>query len=149
MEKYASLIANLLQHSERFLDFWNFQIVISLAMIGFLFSNPAAMNRYQVRLFISLIFIGIAAFSIFSLSVHQQREELLWNALEARINAEKDHYLPEEIAYIDSLKPTSFPIKAGALGLADLVVVGAILVAPAFKSARRPTGELDPHPDHI
>jgi uncharacterized membrane protein len=148
MENYASLIAILLQHSQRFLDFWNLHIVISLAMIGFLFSNPAAMIRRPLRFFVSLVFIGIAAFSIFSLSVHQQREELLWNALEASINAETEHYLPEEIAYIKSLKPTSFPIKAGALVLADLVVVGAILVVPAFKSVKRPTGELDPHPDH-
>ena len=147
MENYASLIAILLQHSQRFLDFWNLHIVISLAMIGFLFSNPAAMIRRPLRFFVSLIFIGIAAFSIFSLSVHQQREELLWNALEASINPETEHYLPEEIAYINSLKPTPFPIKAGALVLADLVVVGAILVVPAFKSVKRPTGELDPHPD--
>ena len=140
MEKYAELISILLQHSQRFLDFWNFQIVISLATLGFLFSNPSVMARRWLRLFLSLLFIGIAAFSIFSLSVHQQREELLWNALETRVSSEAGQYLPEEIAYLDSLKPTPFPIKASALAIADLVVVGAIWVAPALKSGARPGG---------
>jgi hypothetical protein len=140
MEKYAELISILMEHSQRFLDFWNFQIIISLAMLGFIFSNPAAMSRRWIRLAVSLIFIGIAAFSIFSLSVHQVREESLWNALEVRISSEADQYLPEEIAYVDALKPTAFPIKAGALAIADLVVVGAIWAVPVLKNGVRPMG---------
>jgi hypothetical protein len=138
MEKYAELISILMEHSQRFLDFWNFQIIISLAMLGFIFSNPATMARRRIRLAVSLIFIGIAAFSIFSLSVHQVREESLWNALEVRVSSEADQYFLEEIAYLDALKPTAFPIKAGALAIADLVVVGAIWVVPALKSGAQP-----------
>ena len=127
MENYASLIAILLQHSQRFLDFWNLHIVISLAMIGFLFSNPAPMIRRPLRLFVSLIFIGIAAFSIFSLSVHQQREELLWIALEASINAETEHYLPEEIAYITTPNAGSSRTAALPLGKRCVSRIGAIM----------------------
>ena len=45
------------------------------------------MADLRVRLLISFVFIAIAAFSVFSLSAHQQREEKLWTALEARVVA--------------------------------------------------------------
>lgn len=148
MEKYAELISILIEHSQRFMDFWNFQIIISLAMLGFLFSNPTAMAQRQIRLFVSLTFIGIAVFSIFSLSVHQQREELLWRALDARVGAEVTSYIPEEIAYVEALQPTAFPIKAGALAVADLIVVAAIWVVPTLKSKTQPMSEQDSLADH-
>jgi len=130
MEKYAELIAVLLEHSQKFIDFWNLQLVIALGVLGFSFANPQIISKLQVRLIISGIFIAIAAFSIFSLSAHQKRAEMLWTALEARVAAEPIELIPEEAAYIDSLKPTSFSVKAGALVAADAVVVLLIWFTP-------------------
>ena len=73
MEKYAELIAVLLEHSQRFIDFWNLQLVIALGVLGFLLANPEIVSKLQFRLIISGIFIAIAAFSIFSLFTHQKR----------------------------------------------------------------------------
>ena len=130
MEKYAELIAVLLEHSQKFIDFWNLQLVIALGVLGFSFANPQIVSKLQVRSIISGIFIAIAAFSIFSLSAHQKRAEMLWTALEARVAAEPIELIPEEAAYIDSLKPTSFSVKAGALVAADAVVVLLIWFTP-------------------
>lgn len=130
MEKYAELISVLLEHSQRFIDFWNLQLVIALGVLGFSLANPQIVSKLHVRLIISGIFIAIAAFSIFSLSAHQKRAEMLWTALEARVEAEQVQLIPEEMAYIDSLKPTSFNVKAGALVAADAVVVLLIWFTP-------------------
>ena len=35
MEKFGELIAILLEHSQRFIDFWNLQLVIALGVLGF------------------------------------------------------------------------------------------------------------------
>ena len=86
MEQYAELIGVLLEHSQRFTDFWNFQIVISLAVLGFVFTNREIMSSRRMKFLVSLIFVFVAAYSIFSLSVHQRREVMLWNALEARVS---------------------------------------------------------------
>jgi hypothetical protein len=133
MEKYAELISILLQHSQRFMDFWNFQIIVSLAVLGFVFSNGELMSRRRMKILVSLVFVFIAAYSVFSLSVHQQREVGLWTALEARVSAEPAQFTAEEIAYLDSLKPTDFKIKAGALLLANLAVIGAVWLSPKIE----------------
>ena len=133
MEKFAELISILLQHSQRFLDFWNFQIIISLAVLGFIFSNQEVMAKRSIRVLISLVFVFIAGFSIFSLSVHQGREEKLWTALEARVAADSASFTPEETTYLDSLKPTKFATKAGAILFADVFVIAAIWVSPKLR----------------
>ena len=133
MEQYAELIAILLEHSQRFTDFWNFQIVISLAVLGFIFSTPATASNRWMKILLSLVFIFVAAYSVFSLSIHQRREVMLWNALEARVQAEPAQYMPEEVAYLKSLKPTSFNIKGGMLLLANLMVIAAIWINPKFE----------------
>jgi len=79
------------------------------------------------------VFIAIAAFSVFSLASHQERAEKLWTALEARIAAEPSKFIPEEIAYIDSLEPTPFVIKAGAIVAADMMVILAIWFSSKLK----------------
>ena len=132
MEKFGEIIAVLLGHSQRFIDFWNLQIVIAIGVLGFSLANPQVVAHRRVRLLISAIFIAIALFSVFSLSAHQERAEKLWTALEARIVASPGLFLPEEIAYIDSLKPTSFLIKAGAFIVADGVVILVIWFLPNF-----------------
>lgn len=133
MENFSGLIAVLLEHSQRFIDFWNLQLVIALGVLGFSLTNPQIISKMRVRLLISAVFIAIAAFSVFSLSAHQIRAENLWAALEARIAAAPSEYIPEEVAYIDSLKPTAFPIKAGAIVLADLLVILVIWFSPKIK----------------
>jgi hypothetical protein len=133
MEKFAELIAVLLEHSQRFIDFWNLQLVIALGVLGFALANPQVVAKTRVRVLLSAIFIAIAAFSVFSLSAHQERAELLWTALEARVAAAPSEFIPQEVAYIDSLEPTPFPIKAGALVAADVLVVLVIWFSPKLK----------------
>ena len=133
MEKFSGLIAVLLEHSQRFFDIWNLQIVITLGVLGFSLTNQQIISKVRARLLISAVFIAIAAFSVFSISAHQRREEKLWNALEARIVAAPREYIPEEIAYIDSLKPTPFDIKAGTIVAADVLVILVIWYSPKLK----------------
>jgi len=133
MEKYAELIAVLLEHSQRFIDFWNLQLVIALGVVGYSLAIPQIVSELQVRLILSGFFIAIAAFSIFSLSAHQKRAEMLWTALEARVAAEPNELITEEVAYIDSLKPTAFSVKAGALLTADVVIVLLIWFIPKLQ----------------
>jgi hypothetical protein len=134
MEKFAELISILLQHSQRFFDIWNFQILVSLAVLGFVLSNHELISKRLVRLTITLIFLLIAAFSVYTLSVHNQREVLLWTALESRVSTAPDQFTHEEIDYLQSLKPSPFTIKAGALVFADLLVILITWISPNLKS---------------
>ena len=133
MENFAGLISVLLQHSQRFLDFWNFQIVISLGVLGFVLSSQVIISKMRVRILLTTIFVLIALFSVFSLSAHQEREERLWVALESHVAANPGDFLPEDRTYIDSLKPTNFRIKAGAIVAADILVVLVIWFSPKLK----------------
>jgi uncharacterized membrane protein len=134
MENFAGLISVLLEHSsQRFIDFWNLQLVIALGVLGFSLANPEIVSRLRVRVLISLVFVLIAGFGLFSLSAHQERAEKLWAALEARLAAAPGEFIPQEVAYIDSLKPTSFGIKAGAIVAADVLVVLVIWFSPKIK----------------
>ena len=136
MEKFAELINVLLQHSQRFLDFWNLQIIISLAVLGFVFSNQEVASRRFVRVTLTLVFLFIAIFSVYSLSVHQNREEKLFAALESRVMSAPAEFTTQEIEYLQSLKPTRFGIKAGALILADVLIVIAIWISPLSKQKK-------------
>ena len=106
METYAGLISILLQHSQRFFEIWNFQIIVTIAVIGFVLSNEGLAAKDRVRVHITIVFLMIAIFSVYTLSVHQQREVELWNALEARVAAAPGEFLPEEVDYLQALKPT-------------------------------------------
>jgi len=134
MEKFSELISVLLEHSsQRFIDFWNLQLVIALGALGFSLANPEIVSRVRVRVLISLVFVLIAGFGLFSLSSHQERAEKLWTALEARLAAAPGEFIPEEVAYMDSLKPTPFPVKAGAIVAADALVILVIWFSPKIK----------------
>ena len=133
MESFSGLISVLLEHSQRFIDFWNLQLVIALGVLGFSLANPQVASKARVRLLITAIFVLIATFSVFSLSAHQERAEKLWAALEARVAASPTEFMPEEVAYIDSLKPTSFAIKAGAIVAADVLVILVVWFMPKIK----------------
>lgn len=133
MENFSGLINILLEHSQRFIDFWNLQLVIALGVLGFSLTNSNVISKARVRILISAIFIAIAVFSVYSLSSHQEREEKLWTALEARVVAAPGEFIPEEVAYIDSLKPTPFAIKAGAIVAADVLVILIIGFLPKLK----------------
>jgi uncharacterized membrane protein len=133
MEIFSGLISVLLEHSQRFIDFWNLQLVIVLGVLGFSLANTQVVSKTRIRLLVSLVFIAIAAFSVFSLSSHQERAEKLWTALEARVATSPGKFIPEEIAYIDSLKPTPFAVKAGAIIVADMLVILVIWFSPKLK----------------
>ena len=134
MEKFSELISVLLEHSsQRFIDFWNLQLVIALGALGFSLANPEIVSRVRVRVLISLVFVLIAGFGLFSLSAHQERAEKLWTALEARLAAAPGEFIPEEVAYMDSLKPTPFPVKAGAIVAADVLVILVIWFSPKIR----------------
>ena len=133
MDKFSGLISVLLEHSQRFIDFWNLQLVIALGVLGFSLANPQVVSKARVRILLSAIFVAIAAFSVFSLSSHQERAEKLWSALEARVTAAPSEFIPEEVVYIDSLEPTPFGIKAGAIVAADVLVILVIWLMPKLK----------------
>jgi len=134
MEKFSGLISVLLEHSsQRFIDFWNLQLVIALGVLGFSLANPEIVSKVRVRVLISLVFVLIAGFGLFSLSAHQERAEKLWTALEARLAAAPSEFIPEEVAYADSLKPTPFGVKAGAIVAADVLVILVIWFSPKIK----------------
>ena len=134
MEIFSGLFSVLQDHSsQRFIDFWNLQLVIALGVLGFSLANPEIVSKVRVRVLISLVFIAIAAFGLFSLLAHQERAEKLWAALEARVAAAPGEFIPEEVAYIDSLKPTSFGIKGGAILTADVLVILVIWFSPKLK----------------
>ena len=133
MDKFSGLIGVLLEHSQRFIDFWNLQLVIAIGILGFALANPEIVSKARVRLVISAVFLAMAAFSVFSLSVHQYRAELLWTALEERVAASPAEFIPQEVAYLDSLKPTPFGVKAGALLGADVLILLVIWFSPKLK----------------
>ena len=134
MEKFSGLISVLLEHSsQRFIDFWNLQLVIALGVLGFSLANMEIVSKLRVRLLISTVFVLIAGFGLFSLAAHQERAEKLWSALEARVAAAPGEFIPEEVIYIDSLKPTSFAIKGGAILIADVLVILVIWFSPKMK----------------
>ena len=107
-------------------------IVVKM-LLGFSLANPGIVAQRRVRLLISFVFIAIAAFSVFSLSSHQERAEKLWTAMEARVAAAPGEFIPEEVAYIDSLKPTPFAVKAGAIVAADVLVILVIWFSPKLR----------------
>jgi uncharacterized membrane protein len=133
MERFSGLISVLLEHSQRFIDFWNLQLVIALGVLGYSLANSQVVSKMRVRILISAIFVSMAMFSVFSLAAHQARAEKLWTVLEARVAAAPGEFIPEEVMYIDSLKPTSFAIKAGAIVTADALVILVIWYMPKIK----------------
>jgi hypothetical protein len=133
MEQYANLISLLLQHGQRFFEIWNFQVIIAVAVIGFVMSHEGLTAKARVRVNITIVFLMIAIFSVYTESIHHQRETLLWNSLEARVAAAPSQFTPEEVDYLDSLKPTSFVIKAGALVIADLLAIAVTWISPRMR----------------
>ena len=133
MEKYAELISILLQHSQRFLDFWNFQIVITLAALGFIFSTPSVLSRRSIRVFITVIFLFIAVFTSLFLSVHQGREERLYAAIQSHVAAAPTDFTPADMDYIDSLEPTPLAGKAGAIVAANVLIIVSAWISPKMR----------------
>ncbi len=133
MEQYTNSVSLLLQHGQRFFEIWNFQIIIAAAAIGFIMSNEGLAAKNKVRVNITIVFLMIAIFSVYTESIHHQRETLMWKAIEAHVAASPNQFLPEEVNYLDSLKPTLFIIKAGALVVADLLVIAVTWMSPRMR----------------
>ena len=130
MGQYAGLISVLQQHAQRFFEIWNFQIVISVAVLGFVFSKDGIATRDRMRMNITILFMLIAMFSVYTLSVHNEHETLLWYAIQSRVDANPEQFTPAEIQYLDSIKPTPFLLKAVALVMADLLVILITWISP-------------------
>jgi hypothetical protein len=133
MEQYTNSISLLLQHGERFFEIWNFQIIIAVAAVGFIMSHEGLTAKDRVRLNITIVFVLIAIFSVYTLSVHHEREVLLWNAIQSRIDRAANPLTPSEIQYLQALKPTDFLRKAAALVTADLVVIVMTWISPRMR----------------
>jgi hypothetical protein len=133
MEIYTGLINILLQHGQRFFEIWNFQIIIAVAVIGFVMSNEGLGAKDRVRVNITIVFLLIAIFSVYTESVHHQREILLWNALQERVTLTPSRFTPEDRDYLDALKPRPFLIKAGALVFVDLLVIAITWISPRMR----------------
>jgi len=134
MEQYTNSISLLLQHGERFFEIWNFQIIIAVAAVGFIMSHEGLTAKDRVRLNITIVFVLIAIFSVYTLSVHHEREVLLWNAIQSRIGRDSIQLTPAEIQYIESLKPTDFLRNAAALVVADLDVIAITWISPRMRT---------------
>jgi hypothetical protein len=133
MELYVGLISLLVQHGQRFFEIWNFQIVVSVAAVGFILSNEGLMARNRVRVNITVVFLLIAVFSVYTLSVHNEREILLWNAIQSRIGRDSVQLTLSETQYLEVLKPTSFLRKVAALVFADLLVIAITWISPKMR----------------
>jgi hypothetical protein len=133
MEEYTNSIVLLLQHGERFFEIWNFQIIIAVAAVGFIMSHEGLTAKDRIRVNITIVFVLIAIFSVYTLSVHHEREILLWNAIQSRIARDSLSLTPAEIQYIESLKPTDFLRKAAALVAADLIVIVMTWISPRLR----------------
>ncbi len=134
MEDFSGLINLLLQHGQRFFEIWNFQIIIAIAVIGYIFSNEGLVAKNRVRIHITIVFLMIAIFSVYTLSVHHGREVALWNALQAKVAAAPGQFTAEDTAYLGTLKPTSFFLEAGALIIADLLVIAVTWMSPKVRA---------------
>lgn len=130
MDQYAGLISVLQQHAQRFFEIWNFQIVISVAVLGFVLSHEGLVAKDRVRVNITIVFILIAIFSVYTLSIHNEHETLLWKAIQSRVDMNPEKFTSTEIQYLESIKPTSFLRKAIALVLADLLVILITWISP-------------------
>ena len=133
MEQYTNSISLLLQHGQRFFEIWNFQIIIAVAAVGFIMSHEGLTATTRVRVNITIAFVLIAIFSVYTLSVHHEREVLLWKAIQSRIDASSFSLTTEETEYIAALKPTDFLRKAAALVAADLLVIAITWISPRMR----------------
>ena len=133
MEQFSGLISILLEHSQRFFDLWNFQIVLSGAAVGFVLSNQGLIARNWVQMNLTILFIVIAVFGIYTLSIHNQREILLWDAIQSRIQQDGIQLTLAETQYLEALKPVALLPKAVALIFADALVIATTWISPRMK----------------
>jgi hypothetical protein len=134
MEQYTNSISLLLQHGQRFFEIWNFQIIIAVAAVGFIMSNEGLTATPRVRVNITIVFILIAIFSVYVLSIHHERETLIWNAIQSRMERDSIQLTASELQYFEALKPTDFLRKAAALVAADLIVIAMTWLSPRMRN---------------
>lgn len=141
MGQYTDSITLLLHHAERFFEILNFQIIIAVAVVGFIMSNEGLTAKARVRANITIVFLLITVFSIYTLSVHQERETLIWNAIQSRLEQDPDQLTPAELQYIESLKPTDFFRKSAALLVANFLVIVITWISPHMRKLDSSTSE--------
>jgi len=133
MQAYAELITILQGHAQRYFEIWNFQIIVAVAVVGFVMSRDGLAAKSQIRMNITIVFLLMAVFSVYTLSIHHNHETLLWNAIQSRIVVDAVQLTPPETLYLDSLKPLSFLRKAAALVFVDLLVIGVTWISPKVR----------------
>jgi len=130
MQVYAELIAILQQHAQRYFEIWNFQIVVAVAVVSFVMTRDGLAAKSRIRMNITVVFLLMAVFSVYTLSIHHNHETLLYNAIQSRIAADSIQLTPSETQYLEALKPLSFLRKATALVVVDLIVIGVTWLSP-------------------
>ena len=133
MQVYAELIAILQQHAQRYFEIWNFQIVVAVAVVSFVMTREGLAAKGKIRMNITVVFLLMAVFSVYTLSIHHNHETLLYNAIQSRIVADSVQLTQSETEYLDSLKPLSFLRKAAALVVVDLIVIGVTWLSPKVR----------------
>ena len=134
MQVYAELIAILQQHAQRYFEIWNFQIVVAVAVVSFVMTREGLAARDKIRVNITFVFLLMAVFSVYTLSIHHNHETLLWNAIQSRIVRDSVQLTPSETQYLESLKPLSFLRKAAALVFVDFLVIGVTWLSPKVRN---------------
>lgn len=130
MQAYAELIAILQGHAQRYFEIWNFQIVVAVAVVSFVMTRQGLAAKDRVRMNITVVFLLMAVFSVYTLSIHHNHETLLWNAIQSRIARDSVELTPFEIQYLEALKPLSFLRKAAALVFVDALVIAVTWLSP-------------------
>ena len=130
MQAYAELITILQGHAKGYFEIWNFQIVVAVAVVGYVMSREGLAARDKIRVNITVVFTLMAIFSVYTLSIHHTHETLLWSAIQSRVELDPTQFTPAEIQYLESLKPLSFLRKATALVIVDLIVIAATWLSP-------------------
>ncbi len=130
-EAFATLIQVLGEHSHRQNGLLDLQIVVIIGIIGYVLSHPLMIDNKRFKIMLTTAFLIFLSYSLISTHITQTRKDQLWEALHARVVAEEQQFLPEERAYIASLKPTPMGWKFVALLAADLIVIMTIWVKPS------------------
>ena len=130
MQTYTELIALLQGHAQRYFEIWNFQVVVAVAVTSYVMTREGLAANGRIRMNITIVFLLMAIFSVYTLSIHHNHETLLYTAIQSRIAVDDIPLTPAELQYIESLQPLSFLRKAAALVFVDLLVIGVTWLSP-------------------
>jgi hypothetical protein len=131
MPTFDELLTHAFARADATQTFWNLYAVAVTALLGFLASAKALVERPQIRVVLLAGFVAFAVANYMALdSIRAQREQLVLLAREA-LDAPPD-------ALLAALRPAS-PLGLRVFhGVLDIAVCGAIWLVPATPR-RKPT----------